>query len=89
MRNGPRDVQARRQRALFGVDRLERHVADLTVELLRLVQGSSVEHDVSRETAHVKRLRSWLELYTEFQRSDFELSGLEDKTEVRDGAEKE
>lgn len=89
MRNGPREVQAKRQRVLFGVDRLERHVADLTVELLRLVQGSSVPHDVSRETTHVKRLKSWLELYTELQRSDFELDGGDEKTEVRDGAEKE
>lgn len=84
MRKGPRDVKNERQRALFGVDRLERHVADLTVELLRLV-GS----DVSRETAHTKRLRTWLELYTELQRSDFELDGGSEITEVRDGAEKE
>jgi len=89
MRKGPRDVANKRQRVLFGVDRLERHVADLTVELLRLIEDSSVEHNVSRETAHVKRLRSWLELYTELQRSDFELDGLDAKTEVRDGAEKE
>lgn len=86
MRKGPGDVNARRQRALFGVDRLERHVADITVELLRLLSGSSDGNSVSRETAHVKRLRSWLELYTEFQRSDFELDGV---TEVRSGAEKE
>jgi len=74
MRKGPRDVGAERQRALFGVDRLERHVADITVELLRLVRAGEVR-DVSRETAHVKRLCSWLELYTELQRSDFELDG--------------
>lgn len=85
MRKGPRDIANERQRVLFGVDRLERHVADLTVELLRLVRAQ----DVPRETAHVKRLCTWLELYTELQRSDFELSGLEEKTEVRDGAEKE
>lgn len=90
MRKGPRDVRNERQRALFGVDRLERHVADITVEVLRLVLArDGVEHDVSRETQHVKRMKSWLELYQELQRSDFELSGLEEKTEVRDGAEKE
>jgi len=85
MRKGPRDIANQRQRALFGVDRLERHVADLTVELLRVVRAQ----DVSRETAHVKRMCTWLELYTELQRSDFEFDGLEEKTEVRDGAEKE
>lgn len=85
-RRGPQDVGAQRQRALFGVDRLERHVADITVELLRLV-GS----DVSRETAHTKRMRSWLELYTELQRSDFELSGpdTERNTEVSNGTPQE
>lgn len=88
MRKGPRDVATLRQRALFGVDRLERHVADITVELLRLVKEGE-PRDVSRETAHVKRLCSWLELYTELQRSDFELDGGSEITEVRDGAEKE
>jgi len=82
MRKGPREVATERQRALFGVDRLERHVADITVELLRLVDGLSGEvTDVSRETAHVKRLKSWLELYTELQRSDFELDGGSDGKE--------
>jgi len=73
MRRGPKDMQNDRQRALFGVDRLERHVADLTVELLRLVRARVCETDVSRETAHVKRLCTWLEMYTELQRSDFEI----------------
>lgn len=90
MRKGPRDVANERQRALFGVDCLERHVADLTVELLRFVRDrDGVTHSVSRETTHVKRLKSWLELYQELQRSDFELDAGEADTEVRDGAEKE
>jgi len=67
-RTGPRDVANKRQRVLFGVDALERHVADLTVELLRLIPSSSV-------TAHVTRMRAYIEEYQEHQRSDFELPG--------------
>lgn len=84
MRRGPGDVGAKRQRVLFGVDRLERHVADLTVELLRLVRArDDVSRETQCETAHVKRLKSWLELYLELQRSDFELGEL--TKEVSDG----
>jgi len=74
MRRSQRDVLVDRQRTLFGVDRLERMVADMGVELLRM-HTQCVALGVSREThsAHIERIKAWLLLYTEIQRSDFEL----------------
>lgn len=73
MRRGPNDVYGARQRTLFGVDRLERLVADMVSEVLRLIAERDARLGVSHETAHTQRMKSWLIQYIELQRSDFEL----------------
>jgi len=86
MRRGPRDVANERQRTLFGVDRLERALGDAISEILRLRQVVDTlcsTENVSRETAHSERLKSWLLQYEEQQRSDWNLT-----KEVLDGQAK-
>lgn len=77
MRRGPNDVYGARQRTLFGVDRLERLVADMVSEMLCLIAERDTRLGVSRETAHTQRMKSWLIQYIELQRSDFELGNEE------------
>lgn len=71
-RRSVRDVSADRQRKLFGVDRLERHIADVTSEVLRLIP------EPGRLGPHATRMAAWLEEYIDNQRSDFELGGQSD-----------
>lgn len=76
-RRSLREVALERQRTLFGVDRMERVLGDVIVELIRVSQQCETL-DVSRETplpnsVHMLRLKGWLVQYTEMQRSEFEL----------------
>lgn len=76
-----------RQRTLFGVDRLERALADAISEIIRLknrVDGVCATQDtqfVPRETTHGERLHTWLLQYEEMQRSEWNLT-----KETLDGA---
>lgn len=72
MRRSLQDVRAGRQRVLFGVDKLEMLVADLAVELLRLVSVVGAGND-GVETAHMKRLREHILWLAENSDSQFEL----------------
>lgn len=71
MRRGPLDVRAGRQRVLFGVDALERQMADITVCLLCVARETKCE----TVSPHWVRLQEWLVCYADRQRSDFELGG--------------
>lgn len=68
-----------RQRTLFGVDRLERALADAISEIIRLqnrVDGMCSIQDtqfVPRVTAHSDRLRTWLLQYEEMQTAEWNL----------------
>jgi len=72
-----RDVAADRQRTLFGVDRLERVVADMCSEVVRAHQRCDelcVDRDpqfVSRETHHLERVKTWLLQYEEQQKAEW------------------
>lgn len=76
MRKSIQDVRAGRQKVLFGVDKLEMLVADLAVELLRLVHVVGAGNNVV-ETAHMKRLREHILWLAENSDSQFELGTLE------------
>jgi len=77
MRRSIRDVAADRQRTLFGVDRLERVVGDISAELVRAHQRLDelcVDRDpqfVSRETHHLERVKTWLLQYEEAQKAEW------------------
>lgn len=79
-RHDSRSRALSRQRTLFGVDMLERQVADLTSLVFSLL-----ENNVSRETllvtVHAHRAGGWLIQYTDRQRSDFEFGGGDDGKE--------
>jgi len=69
-----------RQRTLFGVDRLERALADAICEIIRLqlrVDGLCSNSDpqfVPRETQHMERLHTWILQYEETQRAEWNLT---------------
>lgn len=75
MRHGLRDVQAARQRGMFGVDKLERLVFDIANELLRCARKAEIEENV-----HLTRIASELLEYVDAQGSDWEIGHATDKT---------
>lgn len=80
MRFGKRDQVLSRQRTLFGVDALERQVADLTDVIFRLLDlPQDVSRETLRNTVHTYRARGWMIQYVERQRSDYELGGSDGK----------
>lgn len=80
MRRSMRDAGATRQKVLFGIDKLELLVADLAVELLRLIQRGSPTVQHTDDTFHVKRLKEHVLWVSENSDSSFELG--EQDTEV-------
>lgn len=79
MRRSARDVVAERQRLIFGVDGLERQIADCTSLLLRMLE---VSDPASKDNVHFTRAAEWLLRYEETQRAEWNLG------EVSDGSAK-
>jgi len=73
-RHTKQDVVLGRQRTLFGVDALERQVADLTDLVLRLLKD-----DDDIDNVHRSRAATWLVTYGDRQASDYELGGNDGK----------
>lgn len=68
-RRSTRDAAADRQRSLFGVDKLERHLFDVMNEVLRLALKVGMT-----DNAHLERLREAVLEYEETQRSDWNVN---------------
>lgn len=82
MRKGPGDVAAKRQRVLFGVDGLERLLADVASELVRNSNADKALAGLpldEGDSPHMVRVKAWLLEYEQRQRSEW-------NTGVRDGA---
>lgn len=78
MRRSLRDVAADRQRSMFGVDGLERQLADVTSVVLRLAAaaGGAVTDNV-----HYARAAEWLLKYEETQTAEW--NGVGDGTQTK------
>lgn len=74
MRSGPREVAARRQRSLFGVDGIERLCADVAAELVRNSNAdkaaAGLDCDLG-DSHHMVRIKAWLLEYEEKQGSEW------------------
>jgi len=82
MRTGPGDVAARRQRVLFGVDGLERLVADAVSEIVRNSNADKALAGVDPElgdSPHMVRMKAWLVEYEQRQGSEWN-TGVSDGT---------
>lgn len=65
-RRSIRDAAADRQREMFGVDKLERHLFDVMNEVLRMALKVGLT-----ENAHLERLREAVLAYEDSQRSEW------------------